>query len=75
MPSVELRPFFWLISEKLELVHGMQFCTPVGPQTFQSDLTVDIDKLQALFQWSPRIVRKLERHAAAKEGVDCQIWK
>jgi glycosyltransferase involved in cell wall biosynthesis len=50
MPSVEFRPFFWLISDKLELVHGMQFCTPFGPQTFQSDLTVDIDKLQALFR-------------------------
>jgi glycosyltransferase involved in cell wall biosynthesis len=50
MPSVELRPFFWLISDKLELVHGMQFCTPVEPQTFRSDLTVDVDKLQALFR-------------------------
>ena len=50
MPSVELRPFFWLISEKLGLVHGMQFCTPSGPQGFQSALTVEIDKLQRLFR-------------------------
>ena len=50
MPSVELRPFFWLISAKLGLVHGMQFCAPVGARTFQSDLIVDIDKLQALFR-------------------------
>jgi capsular polysaccharide biosynthesis protein len=50
MPSVELRPFFWLISDKLDLVHGMQFCTPSGTQGFQSALTVDIDKLQRLFR-------------------------
>ena len=36
MPSVELRPFFWMISEKLDLVHGMQFCMPAGDQNFQS---------------------------------------
>jgi glycosyltransferase involved in cell wall biosynthesis len=50
MPSVELRPFFWLISDKLDLVYGMQFCTPSGPHGFQSALTVDIDKLQRLFR-------------------------
>jgi hypothetical protein len=50
MPSIELRPFFWLISDKLDLVHGMQFCTPSGQQGFQSALTVDIDKLQRLFR-------------------------
>ena len=27
-PSVEVRPFFWMISDKLDLVHGMLFCTP-----------------------------------------------
>lgn len=50
MPSVELRPFFWLISDKLDLVHGMQFCTPSEAQGFQSAITVDIDKLQRLFR-------------------------
>jgi glycosyltransferase involved in cell wall biosynthesis len=50
MPSVELRPFFWLLSEKLGLVHGMQFCTPSGPQGFQSSLTVDLDKLKRIFR-------------------------
>ena len=50
MPSVELRPFFWVIAEKLNLVHGMQFCDSVGRQDFQADLTVDIGKLQALFR-------------------------
>jgi hypothetical protein len=50
MPSVELRPFFWLISDKLDLVHGIQFCTPIGSQGFQSALTVDIDKLRRLFR-------------------------
>jgi capsular polysaccharide biosynthesis protein len=48
MPSVEVRPFFWLISEKLGLVHGVQFCASVGDQGFQGSITVDIDKLQAL---------------------------
>ena len=50
MPSVELRPFFWLISDKLDLVYGMQYRTPTGPQGFQSALAVDIDKLQCLFR-------------------------
>lgn len=55
MPSAELRPFFWLISEKLELVHGMQFCAPVGEGDFQAEMHVDIDKLEAL-------VRMLDLH-------------
>jgi glycosyltransferase involved in cell wall biosynthesis len=50
MPSVELRPYFWLLSDKLALLHGMQFCTPSGPQGFQSALTVDVDKLERLFR-------------------------
>jgi hypothetical protein len=49
MPSVELRPFFWLLSDKLDLVHGIQFCAPREPQVFRSALTVDIDRLQCLF--------------------------
>ncbi len=49
MPSVDVRPFFWLISQKLDLVHGMQFCATVGPD-FQSAITVDIAKLQTLIQ-------------------------
>jgi glycosyltransferase involved in cell wall biosynthesis len=50
MPFVEMRPFFWLISEKLDLVHGMQFCATVAGQGFQAAITVDIDKLQALIR-------------------------
>jgi capsular polysaccharide biosynthesis protein len=53
MPAVELRPFFWLISEKLDLAHGLQFCTPAGGPEFQSSIYVDISKLHAL-------VRKLD---------------
>jgi hypothetical protein len=48
MPAVEMRPFFWIISQKLDLVHGLQFCALAGDQGFQSAITVDIDKLQAL---------------------------
>lgn len=48
MPSVELRQFFWLISQKLGLVHGMQFCDPFGTPSFHSALTVDINKLETL---------------------------
>ncbi len=55
MPSVEVRPFFWLISEKLDLVHGVQFCEIVGAEGFQSSIHVDIGKLQAL-------VRMLDAH-------------
>jgi len=50
MPSVEMRPFFWLISEKLDLVYGMQFCTAAGGQGFQAAVDVDIGKLQALYR-------------------------
>ena len=50
MPSVEMRPFFWLISEKLDLVYGMQFCAAAGGQGFQAVLDVDIGKLQALYR-------------------------
>ena len=32
MPRLEMRPFFWLISEKLGLVHGMLFSTPPRPK-------------------------------------------
>jgi len=48
MPSTEMRPFFWLISRKLDLVHGMQFCSSTPDQGFQGGVTVDIDKLEAL---------------------------
>ena len=55
MPSVEVRPFFWMISEKLDLVHGLQFCDSVGGDGFQSDIRVDLGKLQAL-------IRMLDAH-------------
>jgi len=55
IPSAELRPFFWLISEKLDLVHGLQFCDTVPGHDFQGDITVDIGKLQAL-------IRMLDAH-------------
>jgi Glycosyltransferase 61 len=48
MPAVEMRPFFWIISQKLDLLHGMQFCDLAGDQGFQSSITVDIDKLRTL---------------------------
>jgi glycosyltransferase involved in cell wall biosynthesis len=50
MPCFEMRPFFWLISEKLDLVHGMQFCAATPDQDFCAALTVDIGKLQALLR-------------------------
>jgi hypothetical protein len=50
MPSVEMRPFFWQISEKLNLVHGVQFCSAAEGQGFQGAVTVDIGKLRALYQ-------------------------
>lgn len=56
MPSVEMRTFFWLISTKLDLVHGMQFCATVEAQDFQSSITVDIGKLQTL-------IRKVDAHS------------
>jgi glycosyltransferase involved in cell wall biosynthesis len=50
MPSVETRPFFWLISEKLDLVHGVQFCSATKGQGFQAAVIVDVSKLQALYR-------------------------
>jgi capsular polysaccharide biosynthesis protein len=51
MPVVEMRPFFWLISDKLDLVHGMQFCPVVAGENFQAGgIQVDIDKLDALIR-------------------------
>jgi capsular polysaccharide biosynthesis protein len=49
MPTGEMRPFFWLISEKLELVHGVQFCPPASGEGFQAPLAVDLAKLDALY--------------------------
>jgi hypothetical protein len=51
MPSVEMRSFFWLISEKLNLVHGVQFCVAAEGQGFQAAVNVDVGKLQALTGW------------------------
>jgi len=48
-PSVEMRPFFWLISEKLSLIYGVLFCSVAEGQGFQGAVTVDIGKLQALY--------------------------
>ena len=50
MPTCEFRPFFWLISEQLGLVHGVQFCptTEGEGQGFQGALDVDVGKLQVL---------------------------
>ena len=50
MPSAELRPFFWLISEKLGLVHGMLFCGGARGTGFQASVNVDVDKLEALYR-------------------------
>ena len=49
-PPSEVRPFFWLISEKLELVHGMQFCATVAEGEFESSIVVDVNKLHALLR-------------------------
>ncbi|MDQ0395741.1 glycosyltransferase 61 family protein [Labrys monachus] len=49
MPAVEMRPFFWLISEKLGLRHAMQFCTGLEGTGFQASLHVDIDRLRTLY--------------------------
>jgi glycosyltransferase involved in cell wall biosynthesis len=48
MPTAEFRPFFWLISEKLELAHGVLFCPATEGHGFQGALDVDVGKLQAL---------------------------
>jgi capsular polysaccharide biosynthesis protein len=50
IPSAEMRPFFWLISEKLDLVYAMQFCKTVPDQDFQGSVMVDLNKLQALIR-------------------------
>ena len=48
MPVAEFRPFFWLISEKLELLHGVQFCPATEGHGFQAAIAVDVGKLRAL---------------------------
>jgi capsular polysaccharide biosynthesis protein len=50
MPSVEMRPFFWLISDKLNLTHAVQFCAAAGDDGFQANLNVDLEKLEALYR-------------------------
>jgi hypothetical protein len=50
MPMVEMRPFFWLISEKLGLVHGMLFSTSAEAADMQAPMTIDIDRLEALYR-------------------------
>jgi hypothetical protein len=45
-----MRPFFWLISQKLDLVHAMQFCPTVGASQFQSAIHVDIANLDVLLR-------------------------
>ena len=47
---VDVRPFFWLISDKLDLVHGVQFCTGADGESFQAALHVDMAKLDALYR-------------------------
>jgi capsular polysaccharide biosynthesis protein len=51
MPSVEFRSYFWFISQKLDLVYGLQFCA----NGYNDEMAVDIDKLQ-------RLVRIVEAH-------------
>jgi hypothetical protein len=48
MPAAEFRPFFWLISRKLDLVHGVQVCPTTKGTAFQGAVEVDIGKLRAL---------------------------
>jgi len=50
MPSAEIRPFFWLISQKLDMVHGMQLCAAAEGQGFQASINVDVAKLAALYR-------------------------
>jgi capsular polysaccharide biosynthesis protein/glycosyltransferase involved in cell wall biosynthesis len=50
MPTAEMRPFFWLISEKLGLRHAMQFCPGVEGAGFQASIRVDMDKLRRLYE-------------------------
>ncbi len=49
-PVSEFRPFFWMISDKLNLVYGLQFCRTVADRDFQSCIIVDIHKLEALMR-------------------------
>ena len=64
MPSAEFRSYFWLISQKLDLVYGLQFCA----NGYEDDIAVDIDKLLTL-------IRMVEAHvgdaAGAAGGVGC----
>ncbi len=50
MPVAEMRPFFWIISEKLDLVHAMQFCAAGEGEGFQASIDVDLDKFNALYR-------------------------
>jgi hypothetical protein len=50
MPAADMRPHFWLISEKLKLVHGLQFCGTAGAAGFDASMVVDTGKLQALYR-------------------------
>ena len=50
MPAADIRPHFWLISEKLSLVHGVQCCGTAGAPGFDASVVVDIGKLQALYR-------------------------
>jgi capsular polysaccharide biosynthesis protein len=52
-PSTEFRPFFWPISDKLDLVYGLQFCATVEERDFkgfQSSLDVDLNDLQTMIR-------------------------
>ncbi len=49
-PSSAIRPFFWMISDKLDLIHGLQFCPSMANGDFQSSIIVDVHKLEALMR-------------------------
>jgi capsular polysaccharide biosynthesis protein len=49
-PRVDVRPFFWTIADKLNLVYGLQFCAAAEGQDFQAAISVDVGKLQSLHQ-------------------------
>jgi capsular polysaccharide biosynthesis protein len=49
-PASEMRPFFWMISDKLDLVYGLQFCPTVAERDFQSSIIVDVHKLESLLR-------------------------
>jgi len=44
MPSPEFRSYFWFISQKLDLVYGLQFCA----NGYDDDMIVDLEKLRRL---------------------------